>query len=348
MKKYHSFRIGDDKISYLLDKKAVGVMGLLTISTFVILILCVAMGTEYIPFLDVLQVLLGQDSTSTFIIKELRLPRILVALLIGCALAVSGAILQSVVRNPLAAPDTLGITGGAAVAAVSLITFFSDGMNGFSISEQWIPVAAFVGATVVAALIYLFSWKDGVSPFRFILIGIGFFTLTQAVTNLIMLLGPVWRASQSQIWLTGTIYGSKWEHVYILSLWLVILLLLTFLLGRKIGVQEFGDSVAIGLGSKVQRERFILLLISTALAGVAVAFAGAVSFVGLIAPNAARRLVGGSFGPFVFTSACLGAMFVLLADLLGRTLVANVEIPAGVFTALIGAPYFIYLLYRSR
>ncbi|MBA4493701.1 FecCD family ABC transporter permease [Paenactinomyces guangxiensis] len=349
MKRFIPIRIGSGRFSFLLDTKAAIVIGLLGITAFFAVVISVGVGDFYIPPLDVISVFMGSGSDMhTLVIEKLRLPRILIALMSGAALAVSGAILQGVVRNPLAAPDILGITGGASVAAVSVITFFSDSTDSLSVSVNWIPAAAFAGATVVAALIYLLSWKNGVSPFRLVLIGIGFYTATQAATNLIILLGPVFRAVQSKTWLTGSVYGSTWEYVFTLLPWVGILIPVAILLAPNVNVQQFGDHLARGLGSKLQSQRLVLLLISTGLAGSAVAFAGGISFVGLIAPHAARRLVGSSFGALLPASALLGATIVMLADLLGRTLVPATEIPAGVFTAVIGAPYFIYLLFRSR
>lgn len=349
MKRFMPIRIGGDRCSFLMDKKAAMVIGLLTLSVIFTMVISVGVGDVYIPPFDVIKVFFGTGSPlQALVVETFRLSRICIALFAGAAIAVSGAILQAIVRNPLASPDIIGITGGASVAAVSVITFFSDSTHSLSVSIHWVPAAAFLGATVIAALIYLFSWKDGVSPFRLVLIGIGFYTATQAATNLIILLGPVFRAVQSKTWLTGSVYGSNWEQVFTLLPWVGTLIPLSILLARDVNVQQFGDPLATGLGSRVQTQRLALLLISTGLAGSAVAFAGGIGFVGLIAPHAARRLVGSSFGAMIPASALLGALFVMLADLAGRTVMAPVEIPAGVFTAAVGAPYFIYLLFRSR
>ncbi|SEN56475.1 FecCD family ABC transporter permease [Lihuaxuella thermophila] len=349
MKRFMPIRIGGDRFSFLMDKKAAGVIGLLSLAVFAAVVISVGVGEVYIAPLDVIKVFLGTGSPSdALVVNTFRLPRICIAFLSGAALAVSGALLQAVVRNPLASPDIIGITGGASVAAVSVITFFADSTTSLSVSIHWVPAAAFLGATVIAILIYLFSWKDGVSPFRLVLIGIGFYTATQAAVNLIILLGPVFRAVESKTWLTGSVYGSTWEQVLTLLPWVGILIPLSILLGRHVNVQQFGDSLATGLGNPVQKHRMMLLFISTGLAGSAIAFAGGIGFVGLIAPHAARRLVGASFGALLPASALLGALFVMLADLAGRTVMAPTEIPAGVFTAVIGAPYFIYLLFRSR
>lgn len=299
--------------------------------------------------LTVIKVLLGGGpEMEKLIITSFRLPRIIVALLVGMSLAVAGGILQGMIRNPLASPDVLGITGGAAVAVVGFLAAFSDKNNALTISIAWLPLAAFLGAGLVAFLVYFLAWKNGVSPIRLVLIGIGISTLMQALTTLMMIMGPIYQASQANIWITGTVYGSNWKNVMTLLPWTVIFLLIAFISAQSINIQELGDEVATGLGGKVQKQRFLLLLISTALIGSSVAFAGGIGFVGLMAPHMARRLVGSSFGALLPISALLGGILVMVADLIGRTLFSPLEVPAGVFTAGIGAPYFIYLLFKTR
>ncbi|KYD30435.1 hypothetical protein B4110_2126 [Parageobacillus toebii] len=252
------------------------------------------------------------------------------------------------IRNPLASPDVLGITGGAAAAVVAFLTLFSDENHSLTISIHWLPFAAFLGATITALLVYVLSWKNGMAPLRLVLIGVGISALMQACTTLLMITGPIYRASQANVWITGSVYGASWKHVTLLAPWTLILLAISFLSVRKMNIQELGDELAIGAGVSLQKQRFFLLLLSTALTGGAVAFAGGIGFVGLMAPHMARRLVGSSFGALLPASALLGAIFVMAADLAGRMLFAPMEIPAGVFTAAVGAPYFVYLLYKSR
>jgi iron complex transport system permease protein len=252
------------------------------------------------------------------------------------------------IRNPLASPDILGITGGAAVAVVGFLAVFSDENNALTVSIKWLPVSAFIGATVVALLVYFLAWKNGVSPIRLVLIGIGISSLMQALTTLMMLMGPIYRASQANIWITGTVYGSNWSNVAIIVPWTLILLVVVMMLARNVNVQELGDEIATGVGSQVQKQRFGLLLLATALIGSSVAFAGGIGFVGLMAPHMARRLVGSAFGALLPISALIGGILVMVADLIGRTMFSPLEVPAGVFTASIGAPYFIYLLFRTR
>lgn len=349
MKKYTSLRVGKS-ISFLVDKKALTVSWILFTVGIVVFLVSAGSGEMYISPLEVAKTLVGNGSEmNEVVIYTFRLPRIFVALLAGMSLAAAGAILQGMIRNPLASPDVLGITGGAAAAVVAFLSFFSDDKNNsLTISIHWLPLGAFAGATVAALLVYMLAWKNGIAPLRLVLIGIAISALMQALTTLLMITGPIYRASQANVWITGSVYGASWKHVTLLAPWALILLAASWLSARKMNIQELGDDLAIGAGVSLQKQRFFLLLLSTALTGGAVAFAGGIGFVGLMAPHMARRLVGSSFGALLPASALLGAILVMAADLAGRMLFAPMEIPAGVFTAAIGAPYFIYLLYKSR
>lgn len=349
MSKYKNFRPLKGKMSFLIDRKAALLLLTLLIGTFMVLVISTGIGDMKINPLTVVKVLFGGGpEMEKLIITSFRLPRIIVALAVGMSLAVAGGILQGMIRNPLASPDVLGITGGAAVAVVAFLAVFSDKNNALTVSIAWLPLAAFLGAGIVAFLVYFLAWKNGVSPIRLVLIGIGISTLMQALTTLMMIMGPIYQAAQANIWITGTVYGSNWKNVATLVPWTVIFLLIAFIAARTINIQELGDEVAAGLGGKVQKQRFLLLMISTALIGSSVAFAGGIGFVGLMAPHMARRLVGSSFGALLPTAALLGGILVMIADLIGRTLFLPLEVPAGVFTAGIGAPYFIYLLFKTR
>jgi iron complex transport system permease protein len=348
MRKYISLRLGN-MASFLIDKKAVITSLLLLLGVAAVFLISTGSGEMYISPLDVIHTFIGNGSEmNEIVIYSFRLPRIITALFVGMSLAVAGAIMQGMIRNPLASPDVLGITGGAAVAVVLFLAIFSDKNNSLTISIHWLPLAAFIGAAIAALLVYMLAWKNGIVPMRLVLVGIGVSALMQAGTTLFMILGPIYRASQANIWITGTVYGATWKNVAIFTPWAVFLLLISFVSARKMNIQELGDEIAIGAGVSLQRQRVFLLLLSTALTGGAVAFAGGIGFVGLMAPHMARRLVGSSFEALLPVAALLGALLVMTADLIGRTMFAPLEIPAGVFTAAIGAPYFIYLLYKSR
>ena len=349
MSKYKNFRLFNGRLSFLMDRKATITFTILLVVAFLVFVVSTGSGEMKINPLTVVSVLFGGGpEMEKLIINSFRLPRIIVALMVGISLAVAGGILQGMIRNPLASPDVLGITGGAAAAVVSFLAMFSDKNHSLTVSIAWLPLAAFIGATVVGFLVYFLAWKNGVSPIRLVLIGIGISALMQAITTLTMVMGPIYQASQANIWITGTVYGSNWKNVAILVPWTVIFVIIALALARTINIQELGDEVATGLGGKVQKQRFLLLMISTALIGGSVAFAGGIGFVGLMAPHMARRLVGSSFGALLPASALIGGILVMVADLIGRTLFSPLEVPAGVFTAGIGAPYFIYLLFKTR
>lgn len=349
MSQYKSLRLLKGKISFLIDKRAAAIfLGLMALS-FAVFILSTGMGDMAISPLNVIQVFFGGGSDmERLVVHSFRLPRIIVALMVGVGLAVAGGLLQGMIRNPLASPDIIGITGGAAVAVVGFLAYFSDENNALTVSIKWMPVSAFIGATLIAFLVYFLSWKNGVSPVRLVLIGIGVSAMMQALTTLMMLMGPIYRASQANIWITGTVHGSTWGNVWVLVPWTLILVSIAFILSRNVNVQELGEEIATGVGGHVQRQRFVLLLVSTGLVASSVAFAGGIGFVGLMAPHMARRLVGSAFGALLPVSALIGGILVMLADLIGRTMFSPLEVPAGVFTASIGAPYFIYLLFKTR
>jgi len=282
------------------------------------------------------------------ILIDFRLPRIMMALFVGMALAVSGAILQGITKNPLASPDLIGVTAGASFAVVLFLTMFSDENNALTVSIQWLPLFAFLGATLTALIVFALSWKNGIAPFRLLLIGIAVAAFMQAGTTIWILMGPIYQASQATIWTTGSIYGANWSQVSVLMPWALLLIMISLLLRRQMNILELGDDIATGVGSDVQRNRIILLLISTGLTGVAVAFAGGIGFVGLLAPHIARRIVGPKFQSMVLFSAGVGALLVLIADWIARVAFAPIEVPAGVWTAAVGAPYFIFLLMTQR
>lgn len=343
MKKYSSFRNRSGTISFTVEKKAVKVTLLLVSLLLLLFIVGLSVGSTIINPFVTLQHLLGVgNGEHTFIIDTLRLPRMLLSLLVGIALGVSGLILQGIIRNPLASPDIIGITGGAAVAAVTFITYFSQ----FSI--KWLPFVAIIGAGIVSLIIYLLAWKNGVTPIRIVLIGIGIEAGMGALVTMMIVLSPTYSTSKAYIWLTGSVYGANWENVYSMLPWVLIFVPLSLFFARSVNVQELGDQVALGLGSRVQLHRFALLFVSVALAGSAVAFAGGIGFVGLLAPHIAKKIVGRSFGSLVAVSALIGGIIVMLADVVARTAFLPLDLPAGVFVSGIGAPFFIYLLYRNR
>ncbi len=303
-----------------------------------------SIGSTMLNPIDVVTHLAGfGNGELDFVIDTLRLPRTLLAVLAGAALGVSGLILQSVIRNPLGSPDILGISGGASFAAVAFITYLAG-----SVSLLWLPVAAIIGAGTVSAAIYFLAWKNGVSPIRLVLVGIGIAAATGALTTMMLVMGDGYSTQQAYVWMTGSVYGAGWNDVFGLLPWTAAGIPLALLLSRTADTLELGDSAAVGLGVRVQLHRLLLISISVALAGTAVAYAGGIGFVGLIAPHMARKLVNRSFAGLVPVTALLGGLIVMAADIVARTAFLPNDLPAGIFVSAIGAPYFIYLLYKNR
>lgn len=344
MNRHIVLRSKSGRLSLLIPGKTLLIFAGLSLLLVAAFVVSLGLGSKWISPGELFGLLLGRGTAENALtVGVLRLPRLLVAMLVGAALAVSGCILQGMIRNPLASPDLIGITGGASFAAVAFLTYAAG-----PVSIRWLPVAAMLGAGLISILIYLLAWNKGVAATRLVLVGIGISAVTGSFSTLMLVLSPIRAAGQAYIWLTGSVYGASWENVYSLLPWILVFMPLALIYSRNVTVQELGDDVAQGLGSSVQRQRFVLLLICVALSGAAVSVAGAIGFIGLMAPHIARKLVGPSFGGLLPVAAVIGALLLVTADTLARTLFLPFDIPAGVFTAGVGGPFFIYLLYRNR
>jgi iron complex transport system permease protein len=318
---------------------------ILTLLSVAAIVINVQQGEYPISTPDIIKTLLGIDTGNpdhAFVIYTLRLPRTLVAFLVGIALAISGTIFQGLTRNALADPSIIGINAGASLAAVAVIVLFP------AAPVYALPIAAFGGALLIAILIYSLAWNGGSSPTLLILLGIGLSAIAGAFTSLMITFGSIYDVSQALVWLAGSVYGRTWEQFFSFLPWVVLGVPISLSLSRHLNVLNLGDDVAKGLGSRVEWERGLLVLVAVALAGSAVATAGTIAFVGLIAPHVGRQLIGVNHQNLLPVTALLGGLLVTLADLVGRTLFAPIELPCGVITAAIGAPFFLYLLVRNR
>ncbi len=334
-------------ISLVWRPRMVVVCLALVVATF--LLLCVGLGRGDYP-LSVPQVLAvlagGGEQLDRFIVLELRLPRGLAAVLVGAALAVSGALTQTVSRNPLASPDILGITAGASAAAVALIVATGSGVLGGALGALGLPLAALLGGLLTAAAVYVLAWRGGVEGFRLVLIGIGANALFVALTNWMLVSADINDVSQAQVWLTGSLNGAGWSQVVPTALALAVLGGWLVTGAFTMGALRLGDDTARSLGVRLQTQRAVLLLSACALAGIATAAAGPIGFVALAAPQVALRLVR-SPGPPLIASALTGAALVVAADILART-VLPVALPVGLVTSALGGPFLLYLLVRSN
>lgn len=283
------------------------------------------------------------DALARTILIDFRLPRIVLAVLVGSQLAVSGAILQGVTRNALASPDIIGVTAGAGLVAVVMIL----AVPGAPLAA--VPFAALLGGAATGALVYALAWKKGVSPERLALTGIAVTAVAQAgVTAIVTLFVENNDVLLALQWLSGSMYGKQWEPVLLVLPWSVVGLTLAFVLSHKVDVLLLGEEAATGLGMRVQLARIALVGTAVALAASAVAAVGTIAFVGLVVPHAVRILIGSRHRIVVPLSAILGAALVLISDNLARSAFETREFPAGILTAVLGAPYFIYLIMRRK
>lgn len=300
-----------------------------------------AVGDFPIPIGDVLATLAGSGSEdSDFIVRTLRLPRGLTGVLVGAGFGLSGAIFQRLARNPLASPDIIGVTAGAAASAVFMIVVI--GATGLQVT-----LGALAGATVSSLGIYLLAYKRGVSGYRLVLVGIGITAVLTSITQYLLTRAEIFEAQRAVVWLTGSLNGRGWEHVRPMAVALAVLVPIALGLARHLRVLELGDDTARGLGARVEGIRGALLLTGVALAAVGTAAAGPIGFVALVSPQIARRLVGERSLALVPAAAC-GALVVVTADLVGRRVFAPTELPVGVITAIVGAPYLLYRLARAN
>lgn len=297
---------------------------------------------------ELLRTLFGMGTEKQqLILFEFRLPRIVISILVGMALAVSGGILQGVSRNALADPGILGINAGAGLAVVLFISFFSSTPT----THVFIlPVLAFIGAGLTAIVIYLLSYKrgEGISPIRLLLTGVAVAAGISAVMIVLTLRLSPENYQFVAVWLAGSIWGSNWKFVLALLPWIVILLPIAFWKARVLNTLNLGEVSATGLGLEIEKERLILLAIAVGLAGAGVSISGGIGFVGLIAPHLARQLVGAKYQYVIPTAALIGSLLLMTADMIGRWIIEPSEIPAGIVVAVIGAPYFLYLLAKSK
>lgn len=314
--------------------------------TITVLIACasLALGKYPLSAMALVQALGSRDiAENAFIVQILRMPRMLMAFMTGSALAVAGLLFQTMVRNSLASPDVMGVTGGASATAVWFITAGAS-----SISAFWLPPVAMAGGMIGGGLVYLLGRKDKLSSTRLILTGIGVAAIMTAITTMQLVFSPPSSVMSAYVWLIGSLYGARWHEVQALFIWLSPAAIVLVWLARSLQVNELDESLGTSLGVDVKRMRLILLFLGVYLAGAAIAYAGALSFVGLISPHLARRLVHRPGPELIFVTALTGSILVMLADLIGRVAFQPLDLPAGIFISAVGAPYFLYLLLRTR
>jgi ferric citrate transport system permease protein len=279
-----------------------------------------------------------EGEKQTYIIMKSRLPRMVLALLAGGALALSGAIIQAVIRNPLASPNIIGVNAGAALFALGTVLFFPG------LPPEAMPVAACVGGALAAGFVLLVAHFRRLSPIHLALVGVAVGFVFEAGVDFLLVVSSDSESSSPMIWLTGSLWGRTWAHVGASWLPLLVLGAAGLLLSYRLDLIALGEGTATGLGLNVPRQRLLMLGIATLLASVAVAVVGVMGFVGLMAPHIARRLVGGSHRLMLPVAMLTGMFLVALADGIGRAIAPPIEVSAGILTALIGAPFFVYIM----
>jgi iron complex transport system permease protein len=296
---------------------------------------------------EVLRSLLGLPSPADLIVHELRLPRVVTGVLAGAAFGLSGALFQSVIRNPLASPDLIGVSAGASVGAVAAITLGGVG-------AVLVPTLALLGGAVAAALVYGLAYRGGLELHRLVVVvgialgGTGFAAgALTSLTSLLLLRAEITNAQQATVWLIGSLHGRTYDQALAPLLALAVALPLLPLAANVIRSLSLGDEVATALGTRVGHARVALLGLGVLLAAAATAAAGPVGFVALGTPQIARRLLRTPTEPLL-ASALLGAFVVTAADLVARRAFAPMELPVGIFTAAVGGPYLLWLLTRSQ
>ncbi|MBG0829031.1 iron ABC transporter permease [Planomonospora sp. ID67723] len=291
---------------------------------------------------DLVNWLNGRTGRGLTFVLDQRYPRVLAAVLAGAALAAAGTAVQAVCRNPLAEPGVLGVTAGAGVGAISLLVLVP-------LAGIWpMSAAAMAGALVAAAVVYLLSWRGGLSSDRLVLIGVGVQAACTAITVLIIVKADPWNTAMALTWLSGSTYGRLPVQLIPVALALVLVIPLIVWLRRDLDLLSLDEETPRILGVPLEPVRLAALGGSVLLTATAVSAVGVVGFVGLIAPHAARALVGAGHTRVLPVAVLLGALLVSLADTLGRTVIAPAQVPAGLVTALLGTPYFVWLLWRSR
>lgn len=306
----------------------------------------IALGDFDLSLGQVVDVLTGGGTRAQrFVVHDLRLPRALLCLAIGVALAVAGALTQSISRNALASPDILGITAGASAAAVALLALGPTMSLGL-LDRLGVPLSALLGAFVTAAVIFGLSYRGGITGYRLILVGIGVNAVLVAVTGWMLTNADINNVSRAQVWLNGSVGQANWNSVPVVLVSVAVLVTLAIIGSFTLGALRLGDDTAAALGINVQRAQAILLLLAVGLAAAATAAAGPVGFVALAAPQIAIRLTR-SAGPPIVVSGLVGAVLVLAADLIARV-VLPVELPVGLVTSALGGPFLLYLLVRAN
>ncbi|HJG67371.1 MULTISPECIES: iron chelate uptake ABC transporter family permease subunit [Staphylococcus] len=307
---------------------------LVTVLLLIASIASLSIGAVFINPFEAVSSLFTQNN---FIINEYRAPRMFLALIVGSSLAISGALIQGVVRNALASPDVIGITKGASLSAVTIIMLFP------SAPLFILPFGSFAGALIISMILTILISKFNVKGSKLALIGLAIGAICTAIVQYMLIRNPL-DANTALVWLTGSLYGHSMSNVWVILPWFIVALPVIFYYCHQLDILTLGDDIAIALGAKVKKVKAILLFLAVILAGASISVVGGLSFLGLIAPHMARQLVGHKHKHITFMSGLLGALILMISDSLARGIHPPIDIPVGVIVAIVGVPYFLFLL----
>ncbi|MCW8345789.1 iron chelate uptake ABC transporter family permease subunit [Vibrio sp. ZSDZ65] len=314
----------------------------LTLAVVILLasIISLMVGVADLSLPDVIQTVMhGGDYD--FVINHYRLPRLFLAIGVGAGLGLSGALVQGVIRNPLASPDLIGISAGAGFVATLVLTIYPNA------PLYVLPIAAVIGGIATGISLLVITHYAHLTPARMALVGIAISAFLASGIDYLLVVHPI-EINTAMVWLTGSLWGRDWEQVPYIWMTLALLLPVTLWLAWRLDVVGLGDDTAISLGVDLNKVQGIALLCAIVLASISVAIAGTISFVGLLAPHLARLIFGHHHKALLVGSSLIGALLVLTADTIARGIQPPIELPAGVLTSIIGAPYFIFLLQRYK
>jgi iron complex transport system permease protein len=327
--------------SVRVDSRVAGVVLLLAAVAASVAVVLIGSGDFPMSFGDVVGTLLGNGTAAQeFIVQDVRLPRVLVALLVGASLALSGAVFQSLSRNPLGSPDVIGFSQGSTVGALAVIVLFGGG-------SLAVAGGAIAGGLVTGVAVYTLAWKRGVQGFRLVLVGIGVAAMLTAVIHFLITKANLVDATRATLWMTGSLDGRDWVQVWPLAGMCAVLMPVVLAHGRPLRLLEMGDDAAYALGVPVERTRVVLMGSGVLFMAVATAAAGPIAFVALSAPQLARRLTR-SPGPNLAAAAVMGAALLLVADWIATNAFGDRMLPVGVVTAVLGGGYLLWLLVTER
>jgi len=334
-------RTRSDRLSVRMHTRSAVVVAALVVLCAAIAVMTLGAGDYPIPAVDVVRTLLGAGTPVTdFIVLELRLPRLVTALAVGVALGASGAVFQSVTRNPLGSPDIIGFTTGASTGALLAIIAIGAGLPGQA-------AGAMIGGLLSATVVYLLARRGGVHSYRLVIVGIGVQALLTSTNTYLLVRSNINDAQRAALWLAGSLNARGWGHAALAAIAVALLLPAVLLLGPRNRMLELGDDLARALGVAVEPARLGLIAAGVGLAAGAAAAAGPIAFVALAAPQLARRLTRAT-GPGVLPAAAMGALLLVASDLIGQHALPDMQVPVGLVTSCLGGGYLVWLLARRQ